>query len=498
MATGLVESGSSRGRSAEMRSMEALLNVAVSCTDARVQLRQTYTALAAELQSLREEVKSHRREAAAAKKERAAEMKKRARERGSSENLSALAAGATDEESSGAHAVKSIKRAYNFSAGPASIPLQPLLTMQKELPDCGVGAGIIELSHRDKNGPVQTSVRRAAENIKKLLEVPDTHEVLLMHGGAHGQFAAVPLNLLGAGSMKKRGAYVDGGVWSRRAMSEGAKYCDALLAASAADSEYTAYPPVSEWNIPEDCAFVHVCSNETIEGLEFHTDPDVGPDRVLVADFTSSLLSRRVDVSKYGVLYASSGKNLGPSGVCVVIVRKSLMGTHKAETPSILTYSALAGLEVNPILGNAQSPNLYNTPNTFACRMVELITDDLIAKGGMDWAEKQVKRRSAELYSLIDSSNNFYVNTVDAAWRSRVTIIFKIRPDLDADAEEGSVGGGKALENKFVAEAHAAGFQQLFGHPISGGLRVCLYNGVSEEAFKALMRFMKLFMRRNK
>lgn len=381
------------------------------------------------------------------------------------------------------------KRAYNFSAGPAAIPIEPLMAMQRELPDCGRGAGIIELSHRDKDGPVQTTVRRAAENIRSLLEVPDTHEVLLMHGGAHAQFAAIPLNLLGE---KKKGAYVDGGVWSQRAITEGGKYCeDTVIAASAKASGYTSYPPVSEWKLPDDCAFVHVCANETIEGLEFHVDPDVGTDGpVLVADFTSSLLSRRVDVSKYGILYASSGKNLGPSGVCVVVIRKDLMGKHKRETPSIMTYSALAGLEHNPILGNNQVPNLYNTPNTFACRMVELITDDLIAKGGIPYAEKVVNRRASSLYDLIDRSGGFYENTVDAAWRSRVTIIFKIRPDL-AD------GGGKALEDKFTAKAQTAGFQQLFGHPIAGGLRVCLYNGVSEQSFQALLRFMRIFMRRN-
>ena len=360
--------------------------------------------------------------------------------------------------------------------------------MQRELPDCGIGAGIIELSHRDKDGPVQSTVRRAAENIKTLLEVPDTHEVLLMHGGAHGQFAAIPLNLLGA---KSKGAYVDGGVWSQRAMSEGAKYCDPVVAASAKGSGYKSYPPVSEWNIPDDCAFIHCCANETIEGLEFHEDPDVGSKAVLVADFTSSLLSRKVDISKYGIVYASSGKNLGPSGVCVVIVRKDLMGKHKSETPSILTYSALAGLDYNPILGKNQAPNLYNTPNTFACRMVELVTDDIISKGGMEVVEKQVNRRSTTLYKIIDESDGFYVNNVDKTWRSRVTIIFNIAPSLPEN-------GGKLLEEKFVAEALLAGFQQLFGHPISGGLRVCLYNGVPEESFQALMNFMRSFMKSNK
>ena len=484
MATGLVEY-STRGKSAELRSMEGLLNVGVGCNDARMQLRQTYESLVAELRGLREEVKSQRREIAAAKRQAAAGAPAAAAAPGASTRKRRNSNGAFADEA----AALAAKRAYNFSAGPAAIPIEPLMAMQRELPDCGMGAGIIELSHRDKDGPVQTTVRRAAENIRSLLEVPDTHEVLLMHGGAHAQFAAVPLNILGD---KRKGAYVDGGVWSRRAITEGGKYCEeAVIAASAEGSGYTSYPPVSEWNLPKECAFVHVCANETIEGLEFHSDPDVGADGpVLVADFTSSLLSRRVDVSKYGILYASSGKNLGPSGVCVVIVRRDLMGKHRRETPSIMTYSALAGLDHNPILGNNQVANLYNTPNTFACRMVELITDDLIAKGGVAHAEKVVNRRAASLYNLIDGSGGFYENGVEPAWRSRVTVIFKIRPQLPG-------GGGKALEDRFTEKAQEAGFQQLFGHPIAGGLRVCLYNGVSEQSFQALLRFMRVFMRRN-
>ncbi|CAD7698846.1 unnamed protein product [Ostreobium quekettii] len=214
-------------------------------------------------------------------------------------------------------------RAHNFSAGPAMLDTEVMTYIQKNLLNYqGCGMGIHEMSHRDVNGPVAAMMERTSGNVRRLLGVPDNYRVLFFQGGAHGQFAAVPLNLFGKSG---KGDYVIGGNWSTKAMNEASKYGEVRAVADTTTNGHTYYAPVDEWDLSDDSAYVHVCTNETVQGLAMHEDPDVGPNRVLVSDMTSSLFSRPVDIKKYGVIYASGGKNLGPAGCCLVIVRDDLL-----------------------------------------------------------------------------------------------------------------------------------------------------------------------------
>eukprot|EP00892_Ulva_mutabilis_P010776 jgi/Ulvmu1/8070/UM004_0307.1 len=369
--------------------------------------------------------------------------------------------------------VHAVKRSFNFCAGPAMLDSDAMLNMWKSFCDFqGTGVSLIEMSQRDKGGPVQTIISAAVENIRTLLSVPDNYKILLFQGGAHGQFAAVPLNLCGSNDHAQ---YLNGGFWSARAMSEGRKYMTRVSepAASCTDAitGKLKYPDVSEWDIDSSAAYLHIVSNETIEGLEL-PDVDVG-DAVLVADMTSTLLSRPVDVSKYGVIYASGGKNLGPAGVCVVIVREDLLDKACPQVPSVLSWSNMY-----------QHNNLYNTQCTFAIWAMKTITDGLLQQGGLKVVEQKVLRRAHDFYSILDSSSGFYTNNVAPECRSRTSVPFRV------------LGGDVQLESLFIQEAQAAGLFQLAGHHSVGGLRVCLYNGIPDEALRALCFFMVSFQER--
>lgn len=288
------------------------------------------------------------------------------------------------------------------------------------------------------------------------------------------QFAAVPLNLLGE---KKQADYLDTGFWSQRAMKEAERYCTVRLAYDGKKDSYTKLPPASAWSISPDSAYVHICANETIHGVELLEDPELPPGSPpLVGDFTSTLLSRPVDVSKYGLIYASGGKNLGPAGFTVVIVRDDLLDRASLMCPSVLSYQLTAGTK--PI------PSLYNTPPTFLIYMCGLVVQDLKKNGGLSAIQRRVCRRANQIYSLIEDSNGFYtLKNVDKSVRSRMNIPFRIM--------DGSVEG---LEESFCAQAEASGIFQLFCHPLFPGLRVTLYNGVPDEAVNALHLFMLKFM----
>ena len=325
-------------------------------------------------------------------------------------------------------------------------------------------------------GPVQTCISDTFESLRNLLDIPDNYHVLLMQGGAHGQFAGLPLNLLGN---KKKAAYVDGGFWSQRAKNEAKKYCEVELI----EPFYTnkdnklVYPEPSSWKIDPEWAYIHICGNETINGLEFLKDPSVGTlDVPIVADFTSTLLSRPIDVSKYGVIYASGGKNLGPSGHVVVIVNDALLGRELDICPSILSYSNAA--KSQPIA------NIYYTPNMFACRALNFVLNELTHHGGLQLAKERTNRKAYNIYKKIDHSDGFYVNNVVDEYRSQVTIPFRIM-----------VKGAfrNDLEAKFIEEAEKCNLWQLAGHHSVGGLRVCIYNSVPDCAVECLTTFMKNF-----
>lgn len=365
-------------------------------------------------------------------------------------------------------------RAHNFSAGPSALPTAVLARAQRELLDWGgTGMSIVEMSHRDAGGPVQAAMTRVESRLRELLSIPPEYVVLLVHGGAHGQFAALPLNLSSEGQPL---GYVETGFWSRRAREEAARFGPTALVAEASEGGWR-LPEQSEWRVPAGAAYVHVCANETIQGLEYLSDPVHDGEAPLVADFTSTLLSRPVDVRRYGVIYASSGKNLGPSGFAVVIARRDLIarGARRA-TPSILDWQRLA--EPAPI------PSLYNTPSTFAIYLSALVLDDLVERGGLAAAEQRAIERAARVYDRIDASDGFYTSLVHRPHRSRMNVPFRIR------------GGDTALEARFVREAEAQGLHQLFGHPRFGGLRASLYNGVPDEAIRALTDFLDEFRHR--
>ncbi|WZN64659.1 phosphoserine aminotransferase [Chloropicon roscoffensis] len=372
------------------------------------------------------------------------------------------------------------KRVANFCAGPAAVSDQVLLNLQHELLSYeSSGMGLIEHSHRDVGGPVQTCMSNVCDLLREVLDIPDNYHVLLMQGGAHGQFAALPLNLLGS---KKKAAYVDGGFWSHKAANEAKKYCETVMIEPFTTNKdgKLVYPEPSQWKVDPEWAYIHICANETINGLEFIKDPPVGTTDVpIVADFTSTLMSRPVDVSKYGVIYASGGKNLGPSGSVVVIVNDALLGRELPICPGILSYSTAA--TTKPIA------NLWYTPNVFAVRALNFVLSEVAHHGGLNVAKEKTSRKAYKVYKAIDLSDGFYVNNVADEYRSQVTIPF-------------TIGAGKKnrpdLEKLFCEEAERCNLHQLAGHHTCGGLRVCIYNSVPACAVDIFFDFMISFKKK--
>lgn len=378
------------------------------------------------------------------------------------------------------------RRVHNFSAGPGPLPLQVLQEMQRDLVDYqGKGASIIEMSHRDVDGPVQQVMIDAVAATRELLDVPDTHTVLHMHGGAHAQFAAIPMNLQGNHTFAQ---YITTGFWSERARVEGSRQMEARKVSGVqlgGSDKLMGLKPVSEWGIDNDAAYVHICASETIDGLEFFQDPvlPVGAPP-LVADFTSTLFSRPLNVSAYGVIYASSGKNLGPSGVTLVIVRNDLLHRVSPHTPSFLSYATQADTE--PI------PSLYNTPATFPLYAHSLMLKHYIANGGILANQARAIRRADSIFAIVDSSDGFYFNAVQPSQRSRMNVPITIGGFIGLPQQR------RDLEQEFVQQAEAQGLQQLFGHKVRGGLRVTLYLGVSDSSVEAVIAFLQRFEQDNR
>mmetsp|Transcript_92941 Transcript_92941/g.262965 ORF Transcript_92941/g.262965 Transcript_92941/m.262965 type:complete len:444 (-) Transcript_92941:111-1442(-) len=383
-------------------------------------------------------------------------------------------------------------RPYNFSAGPGALPEELLLHVAAQLADFeGTGLSIMEMSHRDAGGPVQRMIQDATFAVRTILEVPASYDIIWQQGGAHGQFAAVPLNLLGE---RRSADYVDTGVWSQKAMAEASKYCEVRIAAATEASCHSEIPPVESWDLSEDSAYVHICANDTIYGLEFLQDPDVG-DKLLVADFTSTLLSRRVNFDRYAAIYCSAGKNLGTAGVCLVVVRKDLLGRARANTPCILDWTAYS--QTAPV------PSLLNTPPVFPLYICLEVLRHLLEQwgtsgtGALAALESRAEARARRLYREVDESGGFYTNHVSDANRSRVTICFRFGADAgmlrEWDGSITSIAQPTQLEARFLAEAQDRGLLQLGGHPAFGGIRVCLYNAVPDAAVDELVCFMRAF-----
>jgi phosphoserine aminotransferase len=357
-------------------------------------------------------------------------------------------------------------RVYNFSAGPAVLPEEVLARAREEMLDWqGSGMSVMEMSHRGK--AFMKIAAQAEADLRELLAVPANYKVLFLQGGATAQFSAVPLNLLRG---KKKADYLDTGSWSQKAIEEGRRYCEVNVAASSEAARFTTVPPRSSWKLSADAAYVHYTPNETIGGVEFGEVPEVG-EVPLVADMSSTLLSRPIEVSRFGVIYAGAQKNIGPAGLCLVIVRDDLIGQAQPGTPVLYDYRV-----------QAKADSMYNTPPTYAWYIAGLVFDWLKRKGGLAAMAEINRRKAAKLYEAIDRSP-FYQNPVDPQYRSWMNIPF-------------TLADGK-LDAVFLKEAEAAGLVTLQGHRSVGGMRASIYNAMPESGVDALIGFMKEFERRH-
>ncbi|MFJ5378015.1 3-phosphoserine/phosphohydroxythreonine transaminase [Pectobacterium sp. CHL-2024] len=356
---------------------------------------------------------------------------------------------------------------FNFSAGPAMLPVEVLRRAEQELCNWnGLGTSVMEISHRSKE--FMQVAAESEQDLRDLLKIPSNYKVLFCHGGARAQFAAVPLNLLGERSTAD---YIDGGYWAHSAINEAEKYCTPnVIDVKTRVGELRGIKPMREWKLSDDAAFVHYCPNETIDGIAIEEEPDFG-DKIVVADYSSSILSRRIDVSRYGVIYAGAQKNIGPAGLTLVIVREDLLGKARRELPSILDYQVLA-----------DNDSMFNTPPTFAWYLSGMVFKWLKEYGGLAEMEKRNQEKADLLYSAIDG-NDFYHNDVAVANRSRMNV-----PFLLADS---------ALDKVFLEESVAAGLHALKGHRVVGGMRASIYNAMPLEGVKALTEFMADFARRH-
>ncbi|ATM95285.1 phosphoserine aminotransferase [Yersinia frederiksenii] len=356
---------------------------------------------------------------------------------------------------------------YNFSAGPAMLPVEVLRRAEQELRNWhGLGTSVMEISHRSKE--FMQVAEEAEKDLRDLMQIPANYKVLFCHGGARAQFAAVPLNLLGDSNSAD---YIDGGYWAHSAVKEAQKYCTPnVIDVTTHENGVTGIQPMKQWKLSDNAAYVHYCPNETIDGLAIDEEPDFG-NKVVVADYSSSILSRPIDVSRYGVIYAGAQKNIGPAGLTVVIVRDDLLGKARQELPSILDYKVLA-----------ENDSMFNTPPTFAWYLSGLVFKWLKEQGGLGEMEKRNQAKAELLYGAIDRTG-FYRNQIATANRSRMNVPFQMKDP--------------SLDKLFLSEAEAQGLQALKGHRVAGGMRASIYNAMPIEGVKALTDFMADFERRH-
>ena len=357
-------------------------------------------------------------------------------------------------------------RAYNFCAGPATMPEPVLKKAQQELLNWGKsGASVMEMSHRSDS--FQQIARNAEQGLRDLMHIPDNYSVLFLQGGASTQFAVIPMNLLRG---KKTADYIRTGIWSDKAVEQAQKFCKVNLVADTKDTGYTSIPDFSTWKLNPDAAYVHYAANETVNGVEFNWIPDTG-DVPLVADMSSNILSRPIDVSRFGLIYAGAQKNIGPSGLTVVIVRKDLLGDAIPETPIPFNYKT-----------QNTDASLYNTPPTFAWYLTGLVFDWLKQQGGPEAMETINARKARKLYEVIDE-DRFYTNKVNSDCRSRMNIPFTLLY--------------KEMDRLFLDKGEDLGLLNLNGFRAVGGMRASLYNAVPEKAVDALVGYMREFRKKH-
>ncbi|MEX0960239.1 MAG: 3-phosphoserine/phosphohydroxythreonine transaminase [Burkholderiales bacterium] len=353
-------------------------------------------------------------------------------------------------------------RVVNFSAGPAVLPEEVLSQARDEMLDWrGSGMSVMEMSHRGKEF---MSIAEAAEtDLRELLAIPGNYKVLFLQGGATAQFAMVPLNLLRGGNSAD---YVHTGEWSKKAIAEARKFCAVNVAASSEDRNFSYVPQQSAWKPDPRAAYLHITSNETIGGVEFHCTPETGTVP-LVADMSSHILSRPVDVSRYGLIYAGAQKNIGPAGLAIVIVRDDLVGHAPKNTPAMMDYRI-----------HAENGSMYNTPPTYGIYIAGLVFQWLKRKGGLAAMEQENIAKAGMLYNYIDSTA-FYESPVAVEDRSRMNVPFRLKDE--------------SLDEAFLKEAKGRGLVQLKGHRSVGGMRASIYNAMPAEGVRALVDFMREF-----
>ncbi|WP_266171958.1 3-phosphoserine/phosphohydroxythreonine transaminase [Dyella subtropica] len=360
-----------------------------------------------------------------------------------------------------------MSRVWNFSAGPAAIPTAVLERAQRELLDWnGSGASVMELSHR---GKLFIALAQQAEaDLRELMGIPNDYAVLFLQGGATQHFAQIPMNLAGEGDSAD---YIVNGHWGEKAANEAAPYLRVNIAASSKAEQYLRLPPRESWQLDPGAAYVHYTPNETIHGVEYRDIPDVG-EVPLVADFSSNILSEPLDVSRFGLIYAGAQKNIGPSGLVVMVIRRDLLQRASRPMAKIFRYAE-----------QAANDSMLNTPNTWGWYLAGLTFQWLKEQGGVAAMAERNRTKAELLYQAIDGSSGYYRNPVDVPARSRMNVPFTLHDSaLDAD---------------FLKESDAAGLIGLKGHKALGGMRASLYNAVPVEAVEALVGFMKDFAARH-
>ena len=359
-----------------------------------------------------------------------------------------------------------MSRIFNFSAGPAALPEAVLKDVQAEMLEWnGTGASVMEVSHRGK--PFMETAAKAEQDLRDLMGIPDNYKVLFLQGGATAQFSAIPLNLKFLGA---KADYAHTGHWSKKAIADAKRFVDVNVVCDTSEEGYKHVPSASDWNLSDDAAYVHITPNETIAGVEFDWLPET--DKPICADLSSTILSRKIDVSKYGIIYAGAQKNIGPAGLTIVIVRDDLIGNFPSDAPRLMDYDVMAG-----------SDSMNNTPPTFGWYLAGKVFAWLKANGGVDVMAKVNQVKAQKLYDYIDGSGGFYTNPVAVANRSQMNVPF-ILANADLDAA-------------FLEQSHAAGLHALKGHRSVGGMRASIYNAMSPAGVDALIDFMDSFKAAN-
>jgi len=351
---------------------------------------------------------------------------------------------------------------YNFAAGPAMLPAEVMKKAQAEF--CAYqdsGSGLMELSHRGKY--FKPVIERAEANVRELLNLSDEYAVLFIQGGASMQFAMIPMNLLNGGTAD----VIETGVWSKKAAKEAKLFGTVNIAASSAETKYDHIPAENQWKLTPGAAYMHITSNNTIAGTQYQKLPVAPAGVPLIADMSSDIMSRVFDASKFDMIYAGAQKNLGPSGVTLVVMKKSLAARTRDNVPTMLRYSTYI-----------DEGSMFNTPPTYSVYMLALVTDWLKEQGGIAGIEQINNAKAAKLYAFLDDSS-FYKSTVAKADRSRMNVVFRTPSD--------------ELDAKFIAEAKANGLTELKGHRLVGGCRASIYNAMPMEGVEALIEFMKKF-----